>query len=117
MFSGQRFTTLQRVTLLALLATACSDAPTAPAVGRLNLGVRTSGGDIDIDGYEFVLDSSAPRYVSTSGVAALPDGTQQVGLTLAGVKPGTHVVSLNNVADNCAISDANPRLVTIAPGE
>jgi hypothetical protein len=117
MFFGQRLTTLTRVALVALLAAACSDAPTAPAVGRLNLGVHTSGGDIDIDGYEFVVDSLAPRYVSTSGVAALPDGTQQVGLTLLGVKPGAHVVSLNNVADNCTVGDANPRSVTIAAGE
>ena len=117
MFSGQRLTTLPRVALVALMAITCTDAPTAPDVGKLNLGVRTSGGDIDIDGYEFVVDSSAPRYVSTSGVASLPDGTQQVGLTLVDVKAGTHVVSLNNVADNCTVGDTNPRSVTIAAGE
>ena len=52
-----------------------------------------------------------------AGSRALPDGTQQVGLTILGVKPGTHVVSLNNVADNCTVGDANPRSVTIAAGE
>jgi hypothetical protein len=75
MFSRQRLTTRPRVALVALLAAACSDTPTAPAVGRLKLGVHTSGGDIDIDGYEFVVDSLAPRYISTSRVAALPDGS------------------------------------------
>jgi hypothetical protein len=104
-------------TLVAILASGCSDASTAPDGGRLNLGVHTSGGDIDIDGYEFVVDSSAPRYVSTSGVAAEADGTQRVGLTLFGVKPGTHVVSLKNVADNCTVADTNPRSVPVAVGE
>jgi hypothetical protein len=116
MFSGQRLTML-RVAIVAVLAAACSEAPVAPAVGKLNLGVQTSGGDIDIDGYEFVVDSSPPRYVSTSGVAALPDGIQRVGLTLSGIGPGTHLVSLTNVADNCTVVDANPRQVAIAAGE
>ena len=116
MFSRQRFATLPLVAL-ALFASACSDASTAPDTGKLNLAVHASGGDIDIDGYEFVVDSSAPRYVSTSGIAALPDGTQRVGLTIAGVKPGTHVVSLKNVAENCTVGDANPRSVAILAGE
>jgi hypothetical protein len=115
MFSGHRLHAA--AVLAALLAAACSDASTAPDGGRLNLGVRTSGGDIDIDGYEFVVDSSAPRYVSTSGVAVQADGTQRVGLTLSGVKPGTHVVSLKSVADNCTVTDANPRSVAVAVGD
>ena len=55
------------IALVVVLASACRDASTAPDTGKLNLGVQTSGGDIDIDGYEFVVDSLAPRYISTSG--------------------------------------------------
>jgi hypothetical protein len=54
------------VSLVSFVASACSDPSTAPDVGRLEMGIRTSGGDIDIDGYGVVVDSSLPRYVSTS---------------------------------------------------
>jgi hypothetical protein len=100
-----------------VLASACRDAPTAPDVGTLKLAVQTSGGDLDIDGYEFVVDASPSRYVSTSGVAVQPDGTQRLELTVLGIKSGTHVVSLKNVADNCTVAGANPRSVAIAGGE
>ncbi len=118
MFFGKRRTTLAQIALVASLASACgSDAPTAPEVGRLNLGVQTTGGDFDLDGFEFVVDSLAPRYVSTSGVIVDADGTQRVGLTLVGVKPGAHVVSLHDVADNCTVGDPNPRSIAIVAGE
>jgi len=105
------------VALVVVLASGCRDASTAPDAGKLNLGVQTSGGDIDIDGYEFIVDSLVPRYIGTSGVAIDPDGTQRVELPVLQIKPGTHLVSLKNVADNCTVRDANPRSVTIAAGE
>jgi hypothetical protein len=103
--------------LAAILASACSDATTAPDAGTLDLAVQTSGGDLDIDGYEFVVDSSTPRYIATSGARAEENGTQVVDLSLFKIKAGTHVVFLKNVADNCAVADPNPRSVTIAAGE
>jgi len=119
--NSRRFTRGQGLSaalaLVTVLASACNDATTAPNAGTLILRVQTSGGDIDIDGYEFVVDSSAKRYVSTSGVAIQPDGTQRLELTLSGIKPGTHVVSLQNVADNCTVRDGNSRSVTVAAGE
>ena len=103
--------------LAAVLASACSDATTAPDAGTLNLAVQTSGGDLDIDGYEFVVDSLTPRYVATSGARAQEDGTQIVDLSLFKIKAGTHVVFLKNVADNCTIGDPNPRSITLIAGE
>ncbi|HEX8946482.1 MAG TPA: hypothetical protein VF785_25320, partial [Gemmatimonadaceae bacterium] len=104
--------------LLAALGLACGgDGPTAPPLGTIHVSVQTSGGDLDIDGYEFVVDSGVPRYVSTSGVAVQPDGSQQVGLAIDGISPGPHSVSLKDVADNCTVSDANPRSVTVAADE
>src|SRR5690348_2038452 len=114
MFSGQR---LAPLALVACLASACSDGPTAPAVGTLRLSVKTSGGDLDIDGYDIVVDSAQPRYVSTSGIATQPDGSQTVGMVIDGLAPGIHAVSLTGVADNCSVTDTNPRSVTVARGE
>jgi hypothetical protein len=114
MFSGQR---LAALVLVLCLASACRDGPTAPAVSTLRLSVQTSGGDLDIDGYEFVVDSSEPRYVSTSGVAIQADGSQRVEVVINGIAPGPHSVSLTGVADNCAATESNPRSVTIVAGE
>jgi hypothetical protein len=118
MFSGQRLhAALTLVASIAVLASACGDGPTAPAVGTLRLSVQTSGGDLDIDGYDLVVDSAQPRYVSTSGIATQPDGSQTVGMVIDGLAPGIHSVSLTGVANNCSVTDTNPRSVAIARGE
>jgi TolB protein len=105
------------VVLAALLASACRDGPTAPTLGVLRLSVQTSGGDLDIDGYEFVVDSGVRRYVSNNSAAIGPDGTHRVELGITDVRAGTHSVSLEAVADNCTVTETNPSSVTIAAGE
>jgi hypothetical protein len=101
---------------VALLTVACNDGPSAPALGRLHFTVQASGGDLDIDGYEFVVDSAPPRFVS-SNVGLDADGIQRVGLFAPDIGAGSHSVSLMGVANNCSVSGSNPRSVTVASGE
>jgi hypothetical protein len=114
--SARRQRSSAAVALVAVLALACGDGPTAPPLGAVRLSVETSGGDLDIDGYEIVVDSGMRRYVATNGAFIAPDGAQRVELAVAGIRVGAHSVSLEAVADNCTVSGPNPRSVTIAEG-
>ena len=51
---------------VAGLCAACHDGPTTPQVGDLNVSVQTSGGDIDLDGYQFVVDSARHAVCASS---------------------------------------------------
>ena len=95
--------------LLVLLGTACSESTTAPAPGEIRVVVATLGADIDIDGYEFVVDSGGPG----KRRSVFPNGTGQ----LADISAGTHTVKLELVAENCTVSGQHPRTVTVMPGE
>jgi hypothetical protein len=89
-----------------LLAPACSDGgPAAPLIGTLRVSVHTSGGDLDVDGYEIVVDN-VRRYSLFS-----PDP-----LRLTDVVEGVHSVAIEKVAPNCADVDRSPRLVTVVGG-
>src|ERR1043165_6253497 len=77
--------------LLVALSSACTDAPSAPKSGTVRVAVRTSGGDLDFDGYQVVVDP-ARRAVDANGTAEF----RFVGA-------GEHTVVLEGVADNCTV--------------
>jgi hypothetical protein len=64
--------------------------------------VRTSGGDLDFDGYEVVVDP-ARRTIDVNGTAEF----RFIGA-------GEHTVALHGVADNCTVVGTSTRSVTIA---
>ena len=101
--SGQR----RHVTLLLVfLGASCHDAPTAPRTGTVHVSVTTTGGDLDVDGYQIVLGSQTKRMLLANST-----------LDLREVDAGTYSVSLESVAENCVVSNAPPSSVTIAAGQ
>lgn len=91
--------------LLACLGAACGDGPTTPRGGALQVTVRTSGGDPDVDGYELVVGSEVRRPFLPTTTAVVSD-----------ISPGTHIVALERVAENCTVSGTHPRPVTVVAG-
>jgi hypothetical protein len=88
--------------LLVLAGGACSDRATAPEIGTLRVTVRSTGGDLDLDGYALIVDSK-PRQ-------------QQVFVnTSMRLAAGRHSVALAGVAENCAVSGSRQRSVTVTP--
>jgi hypothetical protein len=105
------------VACLAVSLTVCSDGPTSPRLGTIVVSIQTSGGDPDIDGYDFLVDSG-PRHRLGVGVGVIGlDETWRVETTVTGVSPGTHVVTLQAVADNCTVNDTDSRSITLTAGQ
>jgi hypothetical protein len=73
--------------------------------GRLRIATATGGADLDADGYTLTLDGAPAAAVPSNGT-----------VTVAGVVPGTRIVSLAGVAANCAVAGA-PDTVSISAGE
>ena len=93
--------------LLIVLAVACGDDPTGPEVGTLRVSAPTSGGDLDLDGYEIVVSGSDLRW------PIFANATSEV----RNITPGTHTVSLEKLAPNCTVSGTHPRMVTVTAGQ
>src|SRR5205085_734767 len=79
----------------------CRDS-TAPPSGTIDVTVKSTGSDVDPDGYVVTVDARLTRHVEANTTT-----------TFAGIAPGDHSVSLGNLATNCTVSDANPRGVTV----
>jgi len=91
---------------LMVVAAGCSasELPTAPPLTFLSVTANSTGGDLDLDGYEVAVD----------GVdRALLWRTSPVSIR---VDPGAHSVTLTGVAANCTVGGATPRSVAIAEG-
>src|SRR5947199_209570 len=83
----------------------CGDGPTAPSTGTIRVTMRNIGGDLDVDGYTIRIDSAISRQV--------------VGATtidIAALRAGPHLVVLQDVAENCAVTDGASRSVTVTAG-
>lgn len=118
----------QLLVALALLqlATSCGrgEPPTAPGVpaiptattGSVHLSVVTSGGDLDRDGYFVSLDTS---FYAVGGMQPYdPQATSfTADLIIPLAAPGTHILTLSNIAGNCVVNGANPQQVTVAAGQ
>ncbi|MBA3466710.1 MAG: PD40 domain-containing protein [Gemmatimonadaceae bacterium] len=92
--------------VVAILVMSCSDDPISapePQVGNLVVAITTTGGDPDDDGYQLVVGSERRHRVDRPGVT----------VQLAGVKAGTHVLTLEGVADNCSVAGTHPLSITV----
>jgi Tol biopolymer transport system component len=80
------------------------DPPSTNRTGNVVVTLITTGSNQDPDGYHVVVDHGTPIAVSPSDELklALPNGT--------------HTIELVDLAANCLVSGANPRLVTVAAG-
>ena len=94
------------ILLLALLVAACGGDPASPRHGLLRVSVEMLGGDPDVDGFDVIVDSRL-RQPIFSGPP----------IPFAGLSPGEHSVSLEKVADNCAVNAPHPRSVTVIAGD
>jgi hypothetical protein len=79
---------------------------TVPTTGDLEVAASTTGEDLDPDGYTVTVDGAQTQRVPTND-----------RVTFAGLAAGGHEVLLDDVADNCTVSGANPRTVNVPAGE
>ena len=103
---GSRRRSRLAAALLVALAAACSDGPAAPQRGIVRILTQTSGGDLDLDGYVVVLDGTTRRLLLVNGSISVSD-----------IVPGTHVASLEMVADNCTVRGDNQRSLNVTGGQ
>jgi len=92
--------------VVAILVMACSDGPISapePQVGNLVVAITTTGGDPDDDGYHLVVGSERRHRVDRPALT----------VNLAGVKAGTHILTLEGVADNCSVAGTHPLSITV----
>jgi len=75
-------------------------APAVPA--ELDVSILTTGSAPDPDGYSLLVDDQAGR----------PVGVNEE-LTLTDLSPGVHHIRLAEVASNCEVRDANPRVINV----
>lgn len=97
------------VALVVFLAAACGD-PNAPELatsqsGTIRFSVQTTGGDVDIDGYEVVVGTGVRRATEVNAAFVISD-----------VSAGVHTVALEGVAENCEVSASNSRSITVPLG-
>jgi hypothetical protein len=81
------------------------DSECSPSAGSLTVHAITSGTGSDIDGYRVNLDQVLWEDIDVIG-----------SVTISDVPPGEHVVTLEDVAPNCAVEGENPRSVIVPPG-
>src|SRR3989442_12399510 len=100
----------------ALAGPACNDSqgpqPDAallplplPGLATLAVSTSTSGSNLDPDGYTVTVDGGRSQSIGANGVA-----------TFVGLAAGDHTVLLSGVAQNCTVSGANPRTVSLIAG-
>jgi hypothetical protein len=77
-----------------------------PAPGGIDIRVVTGGPEPDPDGYTVSVDDWA------GGPIGINDSRYYEE-----IEPGEHMVELGGLAANCTVTGANPRTVTVAPGE
>ena len=76
-----------------------------PGLGSLQVAIATSGTLGDPNGYAIEID----------GVPAQPIGAGAT-ITIVGLAAGDHTVRLSDLASNCTLQGANPRMVKVRAG-
>jgi hypothetical protein len=91
--------------LTVLLACGSGSELPEPNLGQVTVVTRTTGSDVDADGYAITVDDGEARPVSVT------DSLQSEDLL-----PGDHAITVSGVAENCAVAGSNPRNVTLLVG-
>ena len=104
---GARHQVLGFITLLAVspldgCGTGGDILDPRPAVGAIVVATRTTGVDLDADGYTFSVDGGASRVVAGNERLVVPD-----------LEAGDHQVVLQGIATNCQINGENPRVAAV----
>lgn len=73
-----------------------------PPSGNISLTVATTGVTQDQDGYRYAIDAGASLAVA-----------RNTTLSLGGVAPGVHTVTLSGLDANCSVTGTNPVSVTV----
>jgi len=85
----------------AIAMCACGDqGPRSTGAARVT--VATAGLDVDPDGYGVRLDAGSPQNLSINGT-----------LIFTGLSVGAHTVTLDGIASNCMMDQANPLSVDV----
>ena len=77
----------------------------APPRGALRASAATSGSNLPT-GYTVTLDRSQHRSIGIND-----------SITATGIHAGDHTLALGSVPNNCSVSGANPRRVTVLPND
>ncbi len=97
---------LTAATVVALLLAVACESPPGPTTGAVRLSVTSTGGDLDLDGYNAGLDGGQPQPVPVNGSVVFP-----------GVPTGAHLLALNGVASNCVVIGGISRSATVTGGD
>ena len=93
---------LVSLAVLALAAGCGETIVTISSDGQIQVAVNTSGIDLDTDGFSVTVDGGTARFVPPGG-----------SVVLDSLAVGSHSVRLSGLADNCAVTGANPRSVVV----
>ena len=99
-----------QLAFVVILATGCDDSLTGPVTGALSISAQTSGDDIDPDGFTATVDGRPGLLVGRG------DSGDSLAI-VANLSPGNHIVRLDHVEGNCAVSGDNPRNVNVVAGD
>lgn len=100
------WTRLRRLGRLCLVgAVGCGGDAVGPGSGSLQVAIATSGTLGDPDGYAIEVDGVPAQSIGTGGT-----------ITIVGLAAGEHTVRLSDLASNCTLQGANPRLVKVRAG-
>ena len=89
---------------LVAAAMGCGDVPAAPrAIGTIRVSITTLGGDLDLNGYDVVVDRLQHFFL-----------TSTMSVQITDVSEGVHTIVLENVAPNCGVTGSNTRTVKVS---
>jgi Tol biopolymer transport system component len=74
----------------------------SPVIGSIEVTTQTSGLNPDPDGYTLSIDAGSPQSIASNTT-----------VTLEGIAPGTHTLTLAGIAGNCRLEGDNPREVNV----
>jgi hypothetical protein len=94
-------------TLVLMSACGGSEGTDPSPTATLQVTVTTTGINLDPDGYTLLVQGTARGPLATVSGAA----------TVSDLAPGSILVGLSGVVENCAISGQNPRSITLTAGQ
>jgi hypothetical protein len=92
---------------LAIAFAACHHEPSAPRTGAIRVWATVTGADLDADGFQVRVDGGTAHPLAAGGT----------GLSIGGLPPGAHTVTLSGLSANCAADAPTPRPVQVAAND